>query len=373
MKIGIITIIDNINIGSILQAYALCKKLQDLGHKVILIDYWRDSQTLKGTIKTEFQNKDRNLLLKCSFILGKTVLNSYIKHKLRRPLVSNINVSKRYKSLDEIKSNLPDADIYITGSDQVWNTQYNNGVDRAFFLDFTDKPKLSYACSIGENEFPKQYVPDIYRLLSEYRNISLRERLSTEYLKSLGFEEAYTDVDPTLLITKTEWLEYLPLNGQLPEMPYLFVYSVEGKNNDFIFKQAEILASEMNLKIVALTTSPSIMLKKYKIDRIYSFAEASQFIHLIANASFVVASSFHGTAFSINFNRQFITIAPDKFNIRILSLLTDLNINDRIVHKQLIHKNDISDIDYVFVNDKLTRLRNQSLENLRKSINSIKL
>ena len=371
MKIGLITIIDNINIGSILQAFALCKKIQDLGHDVLIIDYCRDNQTLKGTIRSELDKKNRSIFRKIGFIAGKFIINGNIKLKLRKPLISKFKITKKYKNLDKIIRDQLEVDIFMTGSDQVWNTQYNNGIDKAFFLDFTDKPKLSYACSIGENEFPSKLVPEISRLLSSYKNLSIRECLSTDYIKSLGFNQAYTDLDPTLLMTSNDWLKAFPDINNLPKGPYLLVYSVEGKNNDFIFKQAETLASEMNLRLIAVTASPSFMLRKYKIDKIYGFADARQFINLIANASFVVASSFHGTAFSINFNKQFVTINPEKFNIRIMSLLTELKLNDRVINKRLLHVNEIDDIDYHGINNLLNILRRKSLDNLRNSINSI--
>ncbi len=370
MKINIITIVDNINFGSILQAYALCHKIDELGYKVEIIDYWRPGSTTIAQVKGIIKNERRSIVNRTIYAFSAIMLVPWIKFNLRSFLRRRFKFTRRYDSVSELRRATPDGDIFLTGSDQVWNCSYNGGVDEAFFLDFTENPKLSYASSMGTDVFPPTDEARIVGLLRKYVNLSLREAESCGYIESLGLPRPVHCIDPTLLLDKEEWMSQVPENKTVKH-PFLLVYSVEGELNDFIFMQAKNIARSKGLKIYALTASDPFKLKKYGCDGIFSFANCETFLQLMYHASFIVASSFHGTAFAINFGKEFVTITPDRFNVRMRDLMTKLNL-DRIVDKgDNFHIEDLKTIDYKIVNNAVTQWREASINYLESILKSI--
>lgn len=371
MKVAIITIIDNINLGTVFQAYALADKITELGHQVEIINYWRPHETAFGQIKERLAQRENPVKRVLMAILSATVV-PYIKHRLFSPLYSKFRFSRKYTSIEQLRDFAPQADLFFTGSDQVWNCSYNQGVDECFFLNFTSKRKCAYAASVGTDEFPSKLLPKIKKMLTKYETITVRERTTAEYFRELGFQNTNHVLDPTLLITKDEWLIKFGINekGSLIKDKYLLVYSVESKINDFIFEQAKKIADQKNLKLVALTAGNPFLLKKYKnvCDKIYSMADTYTFLLILRDASFVVASSFHGTAFSINFNKEFITITPPRFNIRMKCIIEQFNLQNRVVCDKIIDSTDLEPIDYPLLNQKLNNLRQFSIDSLQHMI-----
>ena len=266
---------------------------------------------------------------------------------------------------DEYPIGLEDRfNYFIVGSDQVWNSRYNNGVDRAFFLDFTESPKISYAASMGIDNFPPDEVTEVVSLLKRYRSISVRENQTVRYMLDLGLSFVTQDLDPTLLLTAEDWKKIIRYRSK-SQPQYLLVYSVEGNNNDFIFQQASIIAREKGWKLYAVTAADPFKLKKYNCDKIYAFAGVEHFVTLLADAAFIVASSFHGTAFSINFNKEFVTVAPRRYNIRLKSLAEQLEVSHRIITSHEVSICDLQPLDYGFINEKLNICRMVSEDRLR--------
>lgn len=288
----------------------------------------------------------------------------FIKLRLRSFLTSRFRFTRKYRSIESLRKHPPQADIYMTGSDQVWNSRYNNGVDRAFFLDFTESPKISYAASMGIDNFPPDEVTEVVSLLKRYRSISVRENQTVCYMRDLGFPFVTHDLDPTLLLTAKDWKKIIRYRSRR-QSEYLLVYSVEGNNNDFIFYQASIIAREKGLKLYAVTAADPFKLKKYKCDKIYAFTGVEHFVTLFADAAFIVASSFHGTAFAINFNKEFITVAPHQYNIRLKSLAEQLDISHRIITSCEVGLCDLQPLNYEVINDKLNFCRMVSENRLR--------
>ena len=156
--------------------------------------------------------------------------------------------------------------------------------------------------------------------------------------------------------------------GKGAEPPYLLVYSVERFNNDFIFSQARRIARERGLRMYVVCTTWPVKAKDYGFDKVYAMADVPTFLRLMAGASFVVASSFHGTAFALNFNKDFITISAGKYNIRMESLVRQFGIAHRIVEAEEVSAASLLPIDYGAINRKLARERETSLEFLRRAI-----
>lgn len=366
-KVAILTILDNLNLGTILQAYATARMIDKYGYRPVFINYFRPGSTTYCQVRNIIHDGRRSHLQRYTYAILVLILVSFVKKRLRSFLTNQFHFTRPYHSIDELRQAPPQANLYLTGSDQVWNTHYNGGIDSAFFLDFTNGPKVSYAASVGMTQFTTQDKNKIQRLLHSYNTLSVRESQTAEYFRQLGFSHTTHDLDPTLLLTAEQWKK--AVNYHTHKRPkYLLVYSVEGPNNDFIFSQATILAREKNLKLYAVTVTDAWRLQKYACDKIFAFSNVKQFISLIADATFIVASSFHGTVFSIIFNKEFITIAPERFNIRMESLVKEFNLEHRIVTNNIIHSTDLIPIDYQYVNQKLTDSRITSENHLRTAL-----
>ena len=219
---------------------------------------------------------------------------------------------------------------------------------------------------------PEEELPEIRALLEKFAALSVRECQTCEYLRRIGLSKVQHVLDPSLLLDAEEWRRVAgcPVTeaGKGEEPPYLLVYSVERFNNDFIFSQARRIARERGLRMYVVCTTWPVKAKDYGFDKVYAMADVPTFLRLMAGASFVVASSFHGTAFALNFNKDFITISAGKYNIRMESLVRQFDIAHRIVETEEVSSASLRPIDYGEINRKLDRERGASLEFLRRAI-----
>lgn len=125
MKVGLITILDNINFGTILQAYALANKIESFGHKVCFINYWRPNSSIRCQIRGILNDKKRSLVRRVVYAVSALFLVPFIKLRLRSFLTSRFRFTRKYRSIESLRKHPPQADIYMTGSDQVWNSRFN--------------------------------------------------------------------------------------------------------------------------------------------------------------------------------------------------------------------------------------------------------
>ncbi len=367
-KASIITIVDNQNFGTYLQAFALCVVIEKLGFEAELIDYTRPSQTFLYLLKHRVLNTA--IFLKWPKRLYELLIQIRIRHKDKK-FVKCFLSKISYSSYSQLKSNPPIADFYITGSDQVWNSWYNCGIDRSFYLDFGDCniPRFSYASSIGMSSIPENERAEMSSLLSRYRSISLREQSSISMLQEIGVPITKMELvlDPTLLIDRSQWCKY-SFKKRLVEEPYVLLYSVEKQQqNDVISQIALKISKKRNLKVVAVYTQGCE--SKFKCaDYDFFNVQPQHFLNLMYYAEFCVVSSFHGTAFSVNFNKDFITVAPEKFNGRVMNLLNLCGLQSRLVTSFNSSIIDAPTIDYTKINSILEQHRLSSINFLLKSI-----
>lgn len=366
-RVSIITIIDNNNFGTFLQAYALCRKVEDLGYKPELVDYCRKHLLAKNRWWKSMQQTWNPLRW---IVRTKSIIDSHLLHQKDRKFIKK-NLSKRIcHTVDEIRNSIQPADVYMTGSDQVWNSIHNQGLDRAFYLDYapTGAKKVSYAASVGMPEFQDWERKETKLLLEQYKHITLREDSAIKLLGSLGLDESkLTSVlDPTLLLTKEDWFKAIKL-PRLHTEKYLLVYSVEEKPQDAVInKVAKQIAKERNLKVVGVYYGNSYN-RIECCDYNHFRATPDVFLSLMYYADFVVVSSFHGTAFSINFGKDFYTIMPNRFNSRVNNILHLLGLEDRLIsnNDSMFHS---CSIDYTDVHPKLNNERQKSISILKHII-----
>ena len=370
-KVGIVTILDVANFGSMLQAYALATVMERMGLEVEFINYWRTDYTTSHKVCTFLKDRSLgNILKRVIFAFLALFFYVPIRKRVRSFVTRKFTFTRSYHSIDELLKHPPVFDIVVSGSDQIWNSVYNNGIDRTFYLDFADCPRIAYAASSGMDEFPKEELSKVKKLISRYYAVSVRESQTCDYLHSLGFSHVQHVLDPSLLLDAKEWREIAGCKEyeSTKKEKYLLVYSVERFNNDFIFSQAKRIAQELKLKMYVVCTTYPVKAKDYGFDKIYAMASVKTFLRLMVDADFVVVSSFHGTAFALNFNKEFVTISANKYNIRMESLINQFGIAHRIVTTSEKGVFELLPIDYEYVNYQLDIARSFSKSFLQKSL-----
>jgi hypothetical protein len=368
MKIKTITCHDVYNFGATLQAFALMKYLQNMGHDVTIIDY--TPEYLSGRyslfdISPKLKNK--NFILKLIYLAiklpGRLIrLKSKYSFDLFKKDYLNLT-DKRYYNNTELKENPPNANVYIAGSDQIWNTLYENGRDPAFYLDFAppEAKRVSYAASFSIPEILPEYKDFVKSMIEKIDHISVRERNGLDILKSISINYGSHVLDPVFLLRKNEWLELVNENF---DEKYILVYDFD--NTPFIKKFVKDMALKKNLKIYAMNNYA----KTEYANRDFHNSGPKTFLSLIKNAEIVVGNSFHATAFSLIFEKQFYIFDRQTQNInsRMLDLVDLCQLTDRYISSENIEIKTKHDIDYQPVNAILNQYIKKSKQFLTDSL-----
>lgn len=322
------------NYGATLQAYALQTWLEANGHDVEIVDFrlpehhryelfhphpgGRAYRVVKAfpplrLLITPWKN--RNMLKTWG---RKAAFDKFDKSHLHLTTVT-------YHSSDALRKSQIDADMLIAGSDQIWNTDMGNGLTPAYFLDFGPEKarRISYAASFGvrvDDDAKKKFVSTMLR---RFNSISVRERSGLDILSSLGFSGVQV-CDPVFLLSAEEWRHNLTLGEEQGD--YIFVY-------DFLHDDERIatLAKQLSGK----TGLPLVSVNDYSFlpyaDRQVNNAGPVEFLRLLAGARYVIASSFHATAFSIIFHKSFATfpLLTQRNSSRMTDLLDSINLSSR--------------------------------------------
>ncbi len=371
-KVGIVTLHRVVNFGSVLQAYCTCMVLRRLGYEPEVIDYMEPRYTIRGTIQTLKREilSDANLSPKAIVRFGlKSLSFLFVRRQFSSFVRQNLPLSKRsYTALKELLEDPPAADLFLTGSDQVWNSEYNGGVDRAHYLDFASKgkPRLAYAASFGKDKLKASEIDETRDLLCKYSAIGVRESSGVEIVRGLGIETAVHVLDPTLLLNREEWGQLFSLRRPVKEK-YLLVYSVERSIDNLVCTVARNIGDRLGLKVIFLTAAASLRSMSL-CDSQRAFSTVQDFLEHFYHADFVVASSFHGTAFSINFNRQFVSVLPPRYGARPRSLLKLTGLESRVVENELGVGVLDEMIDFSAVNNVLDSERKKSITFLEAAL-----
>ena len=359
MKIGIMTFWwSEDNYGQLLQCYALQKYLRDKGHDAFLIRYRYDEDIIPTDIKTKFL-KALNPMKAYGFLKQKMVYKNK-KTNIKKEQESNPRFFEsfrnkyikqypiNYKTWNDLKDNPPNADMYIVGSDQVWNfgnklVQNYRNIIHAYFLDFgcENTMRISYAASWSVDSLSVDMINEIKPLLKRFDHISVREKKSIELCVQCGYAKAVWVPDPTMLLQAAVYRAlYKENNVRKPKNKYVFLYMLNNMHDfdvDLIYK----FAKKNNLDVVYITGN-GVLDKKDKF-----FASIPEWLYLLDNAEYVVTNSYHCSVFSIIFHKKF-GVVPliGKFramNDRINSLFIQYGIKDRFIRNK---KLDILDMLY---------------------------
>lgn len=371
MKIDNITIHRNCNYGSVLQTYATQKTFEELGFECETIDFIRQLDTKNGALK-RLKNKSRKLAKNSVllFVAKAVMLISYIKkEKIFNQFINRyIYLSKEsYYNNDELKNKLPKADAYCTGSDQIWNSFWNEGIELAYYLDFVsdDAFCFSYASSIGQ-KIETDEKKMISQMLQKYKYISVRESQSIESLNEIGIRNVVQVLDPTLYRTYDLWKQLA--SDKFNKRKYVVTYNLHHDKKLDAF--ANKLAKEKGLELLNISYNWHDVIRPGKLVWCPSVEE---YLGLIRDAEYVIADSFHATAFSIQFHKKFISFYPEKASMRIRDILKKLDISQRGTEGNPNIQDIEADIDYNAVDNLLNKYRKQDKEYLYTVTNAIKM
>ena len=365
MKVNVITRHAITNYGSLLQAIATQGIVEQLGHECRIIDYIRNDEHYKFREKTSLKNKptwNKNFLTRMVYLALRMPESYFVGTKFEKERNTFLKLTKRYSTNEELRADIPKADVYMTGSDQVWGPVECGDQDYAYCLNFTGEKdkRISYAASFGRTEFSKEVLDQYKNYLSRYVHISVREKSAVDLINSLGMN-AEQVLDPTLLLGRDYWKQFFkPIRGK----NYVLIYQI---NNDPVLGEyAREIARQKNLPLIRVAASFSHLSRPGKLVYCPSIGE---FLSYIDNAECLITDSFHGTAFALNFNTQFVEVLPNnKTGTRNISILEMTKLSGRIVHNM----DDVSvareKIDFSETNRILDKYRQKSIACLKEMI-----
>lgn len=330
LRIDIITMDAVQNYGSVLQAFATKKFFESQNCDVTIINYVREDVKYDNLIKSWSKgNPIKALVMFPTVKRWKKVFQTFREN--------NLNLSKLCYTTEEDFISYPlNADAYCTGSDQVWNSVWNNGIINPLYLSFVpdDKFKFAFAASFGQERLSQEEVDATKKYIDAYKFISVREDSAKRIVEQ---QYAYPNVvrvlDPTLNLTGDEWRK--AANTHKKKENYILIYNLN-RSKEFD-DYAKELAKKTGLKLIRFCTRYDQILRVGKSKLI---PEVFDFVRLIDNATYVLTDSFHATAFSMNLNTEPICVYPQKFGGRIDSLL-------KLLESQNRHIKDYNDFDVI--------------------------
>lgn len=381
--IGIITLYHNsTNYGGNLQAYALYKYLENRGAEVEQISYKKVSDgTIRGKLFLMFENGFvsgikglvNSLKVRNEYVLADKKDRDIRWNSFQRFSKELIRHSDRVYDQNSICDCLDDYDMFITGSDQVWNLKW---YDSTYFLDFVDgskKKKLSYAASFSMKELTNAQKEIVANSLSDYEAISVREKDAATILEGLTDKTVTYVVDPTLLLEEHDWNKICA--ERVIKEEYVFGYFL-GSNIEMI-KKAKEFAKKRNLKLVMIPFAAGKYQTKADDLADISIVDASpeKFLSLIKYAEYIFTDSFHAVVFSFVFKKQFFVFNRDKkgsMNSRIISLTDMFELQERFCatkeQESLEYIEGLQEIDYSVSFSKFEECREKSYEFINKNI-----
>lgn len=363
-KVTLLTIHLGANFGSNLQTIATVEILKKHGCETEVVNYIPDRCTwnrfFKNSLKTVIS------VVKMFALLPVELANRYIYNSY---LSKYVQVSKIVYAKDDFMSVCPKADVYMTGSDQVWNSEHNEGLDWRYYFDgFPDNTvKIAFSSSIGREKLDVEEYAEVKRMLGSYKAISVREASARRLIESMGYKAIHL-LDPTFMLTRENWRNYM--SKRLVKEPYLIIYlpyNVHDKS--LIYQSIRKIADRKQLRVISFSWH---ILPDKLADKTVFFSNPGDFLSLMYYADYVMTNSFHGTAFSINLNKQFSVYLPSSFGTRIVSILDLCGLKGRLLEPDEIISDGKMDetIDYMSVNVVLEEERSKAHTFLEQALKS---
>ena len=357
----------NDNYGQILQCYALQKYLRNAGHDAYLIRYDMRNDCVKpATPVWKKLLKVFNPIKLFGYALNK-IRTSVIVQEKKKNDKRNFDAFRNkhimqseqtYYSYDELKKNPPEADLYIAGSDQIWNPDLLPSIEtqaKAYFLDF-GKPsvkRISYAASFCKENMDNEFVNIIAPLLQKFDYVSVREKSGLNVCKHCGINDAEWVPDPTMLLDADIYRGlYKDEPLKKPNKPYCFFYFLSNEC-DFLVKTLYDWAEKKKIEVLYVTVN--LRIDKYE----KTYASISEWLYLLEHAEYVITNSYHGSVFSLLFEKKFGVIPLSKncadMNDRFNSLFERFQIEKRFLDSNFSVLD--KEIDWNSVSDAFKRIK----------------
>ena len=363
MKIALVTIHRANNYGAVLQAFATQKVLARFG-SVRILDY--RNAYINQTLELVRLGRGARAVLR----FGKDVLRFVPRRRVIGKFLNFIESRLDLypfdpESVDGVEK---DFDVFVTGSDQVWNpttVSYDHEYDRIYLLDFVrSKKKISYASSMGSYVPNKEREAQLKQMLSSYDCLSARESGTAEKLSRLTGKPVSHLLDPTLLLDRNEWLSSLQGTAFRNNDDYVLVFALK---KDPLFKRAVRDISERLGKRVLAIDQESLL--GFKVDEHLLDVGPDEFINIFGRAKFVITNSFHGTAFAANFGVPFAAVMPPSGGNRVESWLDAIGLSERLVRSDSdsVRIAETS-CDFLEAHRRLEQLRGESLRYLKEAL-----
>lgn len=324
MKIGILTFHSALNVGAVLQAYSLQQYLLGCGYEVEFIDYQPGHSPLNFR---NFIGKS----FKQTLYKWQDLYNKFYYSRNNR-FNNLLNCGRRtYLNLSNLKSHPPECDVYIAGSDQIWNFNFSRKFDAAFFLDFGSENiiRVAFSASMGQNCIPKAYVDEFAENLKRFDFLSVREKNSAKLISQLTENHSNVEhiCDPTFLLNKYQ----LKIVEEDPEELGEFIVSYVLPHYDMgkaLIKALHFVERELGKPLINIKNPNTCQRFEHKVNRVVT---PQKWLGYFKHANFTICCSFHAVVFSLIYKKPFIVISPYE-NHRILSLLEAVGLSHRCVY-----------------------------------------
>ena len=353
-KIGIITCGKETNFGACLQALATQHKINELGFDAEIMNYsFRDENYYSPFHQYNIRSFVSSVLF---YRLRKSLYFAFQRFREKNMKYSRIPLRKP----EDFLCVCNEYDAFLVGSDQVWNPYLGIDIDITLLRFYKNGPeRLSYASSFGVATLPEHLRSYYKEALDKFTQISTREVTGKQLIKSLTGRDAVVSLDPTMLLTDSEWSQYeeeYKFNER-----YVLIYDM--RHSSAVINTAKKIARKKGCQILALS---KIIIKDKMIQTLFGISPG-QFLYLFRHAEAVVTDSFHGTAFSILYHKEFYTYcskAGMSIGSRITNILDALGLGDRLINddSEII----FSEIEYNNVDERMSKMRLISLTYLRK-------
>lgn len=365
-KVSILTMQNIVNYGSQLQMYALYKTIEKGGYECKIINYDRGGE--------KSPNGLTNYISLVKDLLRKLLFNGGISDKIEKfaEFRSLMQFTSTVTSHELETGQLEIFDAYVCGSDQIWNPEFT-GLDSNNYLSFAEEgARIAYAASAGTDELCAREKKIMAKLIKGIPYVSVREESICQWINDKLKHKADLVIDPTMLITASEWDSISrPIN--IPKTGYLVLYGLGGKVSSDLNKLAKKIADEKDLQIINILPNANSIFKKNE-KCIFNMGPR-EFLYVIRNSSFVVTNSYHGTIFSIIYNKPFYCTMKSYGNRSISTRFKTLLELFDLEKKEVLNDNamiwNVSNVEYDKVNKEMSNRRDKCKEWLYNSLHDV--
>lgn len=375
MKVGLLTYHAAYNFGSVMQAFALQNKVASCGYEIEILNY-------RMTEQKKYYSRYRlkygiKVFIKDVLQLPNHFNRGYRAKKYEDFIKSNMILSDEVSTYKDVLSYWRKYDLMISGSDQIWSLNSNElkhtGLKNMlpYLLEGFTSNKISYASSLGSMN--EEQINTLIPSIKKFNFIALREKKWVEYIKRNVDINIYHVVDPTLLYRRSEWIDLLKLKEKKAD--FILYYSLQGiKDQKSRLQEIKRIAIGYGLKIRIVTPFVQLFDKSSIIENC-SYYGPLDIAESILNARFVITDSYHGTVFSMNFRKNFVSLCKDGGSeYRKKEVLSEFGLLDRAIYRiKDIDKVLRSQIDYNVIDIGIEDARKNSFDYIKFALSSCQL